>query len=72
MTKPKVVTITMSRNNVFPWQSAPSFEATLLRGPDGPGDTFKLDVAGRFVEINGNSAEFVGVTHEPRSAHRPG
>ncbi len=65
------VTVVMSRNDIFPWQTAPHFEATLVRASRGAGDTFSflVDVENeddpeeyieRIIEINGNSTEFVG------------
>ncbi len=55
------VTVVMSRNDVFPWQDSPSFEATLIRRPAGPGDTFAVQINSRIIQINGNSSEFVGI-----------
>ena len=68
------VTVVMSRNDHFPWQTAPHFEATLVRASRGAGDTFSFLVEienedgsegiERIIEINGNSAEFVGYHYE--------
>ena len=69
------VTVVMSRNDHFPWQTAPHFEATLVRASRGAGDTFSflVDVENqddpeeyveRIIEINGNSSEFVGFHYE--------
>ncbi len=69
------VTVVMSRNDIFPWQTAPHFEATLVKASRGAGDTFSflVDVENednpeeyieRIIEINGNSSEFVGYHYE--------
>ncbi|MCK5653171.1 MAG: hypothetical protein KAJ42_17415 [Gemmatimonadetes bacterium] len=69
-----MVTVVMSRNDHFPWQTAPHFPATLVRASRGAGDTFSFlveieaedggDNIERIIEINGNSAEFVGYHYE--------
>ena len=76
---PEVVVV-MSRNDIFPWQTAPSFPATLVRQSRGAGDTFSFlveifnedgsDNLERIVEINGNSSEFVGY-HQPTPRSMP-
>ncbi len=68
------VTVVMSRNDHFPWQTAPHFEATLVKASRGAGDTFSFMVTvwnddetegiERIIEINGNSSEFVGFHYE--------
>lgn len=57
------VMVVMARNNIFPWQSGPSFPATFYRGPQGPGDTFTLAIFGvtENLQLNSNSSEFVGL-----------
>ncbi len=65
-----LVTVVMSRNDIFPWQTAPHFEARMVRTSRGAGDTFSFlvsvqsedgeDYLERIIEINGNSSEFVG------------
>lgn len=59
------VKVRMLYNDIFPFQRGPAFEATYLRGPQGPGDTFSFDVDGEPVEINGNSQLFIGITRTP-------
>ncbi len=69
-----LVTVVMSRNDHFPWQTAPHFQATLVKASRGAGDTFSflVDVENedgsegleRIIEINGNSSEFVGFHYE--------
>lgn len=56
------VFVRMATNDVFPWQSGPTFEAEYIHGPGGPGDTLAVlvDGYGR-VAINQNSAEFTGI-----------
>ena len=59
------VVVTMSRNDVFPWQQGCSFPAVYQRGPKGSGDTMLLEVEheGRkgALQLNGNSLDFVGL-----------
>lgn len=67
-------TVVMSRNDHFPWQTAPHFQAVLVKASRGAGDTFSFIVnienedgtegLERIIEINGNSAEFVGYHYE--------
>jgi len=69
-----LVTVVMSRNDHFPWQTAPSFPATLVKASRGAGDTISFlveieaedgsDNIERIIEINGNSSEFVGYHYE--------
>ena len=58
-----LVAVVMTRNNVFPWQNAPSFAAVYQYGPSGPGDVFIVSVPGHTKELalNGNSLDFVGM-----------
>lgn len=62
------VTVVMTSNHIFPWQTAPSFEAIYESGPSGPGDcwTFIVDLDGdqNILHLNGNSREFAGVFSE--------
>lgn len=58
------VRVTMARNDVFSWQMSRTFDAVLISGPAGPGDTYHLKLpSGRGVLLNGNSQEFVAI-HE--------
>lgn len=61
------VRIVMARNDVFNWQTGPSFVAVFMAGPAGPGDTFHLRLPGddgRVFQLNGNSSEFVAIVEE--------
>lgn len=69
------VQVVMSRNDIFPWQSGPRWEGTLVWTPSGPGDVFVVRIeqperefapdiseyVGRKVNLNGNSSEFVAM-----------
>jgi hypothetical protein len=73
-TKGDFVWVVMDRNDVFPWQDGPGFEAVFQYGPQGAGDTFHLLVAGPDAEdmplvLNGNSNAFIGIM--PIRAYTP-
>ncbi len=38
------ITVVMARNDVFPFQSGPSFDAVLVYSPGGPGDSLIVRV----------------------------
>ena len=62
------VVVVMTRNNIFPWQTAPCFDAFYAGGPNGPGDTHRFYVrVGDVIEIaiNGNSLDFIGFYPRP-------
>lgn len=61
------VVVRMTSNTLFPWQDGcPSFEATFLHAPAGPGDSYAVRLDdGREVRLNGNSAEFIGIYPTP-------
>lgn len=62
-----LVTVVMTRNDVFHWQRSCGFMAKVLHTPSGPGDCFILDIfeEGLSLNLNGNSSEFVGMYTEP-------
>lgn len=60
------VVVRMSQNQIFPWQTSPSFEAIYQSGPRGAGDVIKVTVPMDHQEdidlrLNGNSSEFVAI-----------
>lgn len=59
-----VVTVVMSRNDVFPWQTAPRFTAVFQWAPAGEGGTYTLKAHGRILHLNGNSSDFIGLYRE--------
>ncbi len=61
------VKVVMARNDIFPWQNGPTFEAIFQSGPSGPGDTYSVtatDEALR-IDLNGNSADFIAIYQPP-------
>lgn len=62
------VIVVMERNDCFPWQTAPRFEATISHFPGGSGDTFRLHLDdGTEFALNGNGQSFVGLYALPTS-----
>lgn len=60
------VVVVMATNDVFPWQTGPRFPATFIRAPQGPGDTYEVELANGFrVHLNGNGSDFVGIYPDP-------
>jgi len=55
----EVVSIVMTKNDIFEWQESCTFEGVLLRVPAGEGDNYEFDIGGVIVRINGTSPEFV-------------
>ena len=59
------VTVTMARNNVFPWQTSPRFCAKIIQCPYGTGDLWHLSillpVGMVHLAINPISSEFVSM-----------
>ena len=55
------VIVVMARNDIFPWQTAPNFEAIYVAAPNGPGDVFTVVRDGKQVAINGNAADFIAI-----------
>jgi hypothetical protein len=69
------VTVVMDRNDYFPWQNGPSFEARILSGPQGAGDTYKLSIPGsdRVLLLNGNGSGLIGMyVSRPELLPEPG
>lgn len=56
--------VVMTRNDVFPWQRGPTFEAVLYATPYDPGDTYKLIVDGMRISLNPNCSDFVAIVQD--------
>lgn len=61
----KNVRVHMTRNDIFNFQAGPSFYAILVGLPQGAGDTYKFEVMGHRIHVNGNSSDFIAIELEP-------
>ena len=60
------ILVCMTRNDIFPWQKSPSFEAIFHHAPAGAGDTFVIEINGKMLLLNGNSTDFIGIVQLPK------
>lgn len=71
MKKGDMVTVIMSRNDVFPFQNSPRFEATIKYYPCAAGEEYVFVVDGKEVHINPSATDFIGYVVCPEESETP-